>query len=147
MENMNDTECLISVPVLRVSPNETMTVGERLLDGDYTLESLPEVVRNLSQSAAYYLANYTQDESDVKQEKIHKQDSFSLLIIVFLLFLIIITIWVFHARRIRILHSTGLALLYGEWGRCEGGVVCEGVRQRRYDNCAPGSIAEVRLCP
>ena len=118
MESNNETECLISVPVLRVSPNDTMTVGERLLEDNYTLESLPEVVRNLSQSAAYYLASYTQDESDIKQETIHRQDSFSLLIIVFLLFLIIITIWVFNARRIRVLHSTGLALLYGEWGWC-----------------------------
>ncbi len=110
---MNESSCLLSRPLLSVSPNETVLVGQRLLNNSYDEETLPEVVANLSDSRAFYQTSFVQDVTDIRQEEIHLYDSLALLIIVFLLFIIIITIWVFQSKRIRILHSTGLALLYG----------------------------------
>ncbi len=112
-EGINGT-CLISRPLLAVNPSEADIVGWRLINESYDQETLPEAVFNLSESRALYEASFVQDVTDSQQEIIHSYDSLSLLIIMFLLFMTIITIWVFHAKRIRILHSTGLALLYGE---------------------------------
>lgn len=116
-EGINGT-CLISRPLLAVNPSEADIVGWRLINESYDQETLPEAVFNLSESRALYEASFVQDVTDSQQEIIHSYDSLSLLIIMFLLFMTIITIWVFHAKRIRILHSTGLALLYGESYKC-----------------------------
>lgn len=110
---MNVSSCLLSRPLLSVDPNETDVVGERLFNHTYDEETLPEVVANLSDSRALFQVSLIQDVTDIQQEQIHLYDSLALLIIVFLLFIIIITIWIFQSKRIRILHSTGLALLYG----------------------------------
>ena len=112
-DEINGT-CLISRPLLAVDPSEANIVGWRLFNESYDEDTLPEAVFNLSESRALYEAAFVQDVTDSQQEIIHLYDSLSLLIIVFLLFMTIITIWIFHAKRIRILHSTGLALLYGE---------------------------------
>ena len=114
----NATECLLSEPLLFIDPVQAKEVGERLLAENYTLENIPDVVANLSNitqglSKAYHLVHIQQDVSDSKQEVIHFYDSISLLIIMALLFNTVITIWIFRVRRFRILHSTGLALLYG----------------------------------
>ena len=55
--------------------------------------------------------------TDEQGEMLHRQDGATLIIVMALLVLTIITIWVFRAWRIRVCHSTGLAMLYGTEGR------------------------------
>ena len=52
--------------------------------------------------------------TDERGEMIHKLDGATLIIVMLLLVLTILTIWVFRAKRIRVCHSTGLAMLYGK---------------------------------
>ena len=48
-----------------------------------------------------------------KVEEVHRLDSLILLMFTCLLSLTVVTIWLFKHRRIRYLHETGLALVYG----------------------------------
>ena len=50
---------------------------------------------------------------DEKELKLHQLDSLSLLLYTFLLTLTVLTVWLFKHRRIRYLHETGLAIMYG----------------------------------
>ncbi len=50
---------------------------------------------------------------DEKESELHRLDSLSLLLYTFLLTLTVLTVWLFKHRRIRYLHETGLAVLYG----------------------------------
>ena len=50
---------------------------------------------------------------DEKESKTHRLDSLILLLYCSLLALTVVTIWLFKHRRIRYLHETGLALVYG----------------------------------
>ena len=52
-------------------------------------------------------------EIDEKEEKSHRLDSFILFLYTFLLTLTVLTIWLLKHRRIRHLHETGLAMVYG----------------------------------
>ena len=50
---------------------------------------------------------------DEKEAKTHRLDSLIILLYTCLLALTVVTIWLFKHRRIRYLHETGLALVYG----------------------------------
>ena len=50
---------------------------------------------------------------DEKREAAHRLDSLSLLLYCVLLSATVLTIWMFKHRRVRYLHETGLAIVYG----------------------------------
>jgi len=55
-----------------------------------------------------------QDAEEKRVEKTHRIDSINLLFFIALLIATILTIWFLKHYRIRYLHETGLAIIYGE---------------------------------
>ena len=70
---------------------------------------------NISRKAQtlYFPLPKLEVKDEITEEQ-HVRDGIVLIIIIFLLFITIITIWIFKAKRIRVCHETGLAMIYGK---------------------------------
>ena len=103
-------------PMFYVNPMDRCIVGQNLKNNSYlfTLEDPWSILEGTNRSLSFMLANATQDVSDARSERTHFQDSAALCLIMALLFLTVITIWIFRVKRSRVMHETGLALLYGK---------------------------------
>eukprot|EP00117_Sycon_ciliatum_P001592 scpid54116/ scgid7189/ Sodium/hydrogen exchanger 9; Na(+)/H(+) exchanger 9; Solute carrier family 9 member 9 len=71
-----------------------------------------DTARGIEESALKKSLEYEGDNAR-EVEEIHKRNSLSLLLMVFLLILIVLTIWLFKVKNFRILHETGFSLIYG----------------------------------
>ena len=54
-------------------------------------------------------------ELDEKIKEQHRIDSLNLLLYMMLLITTVLTVWMFKHRRMRYMHETGLALVFGEY--------------------------------
>ncbi|KAM4574263.1 LOW QUALITY PROTEIN: sodium/hydrogen exchanger 7 [Fundulus diaphanus] len=72
--------------------------------------------------------------TEKEAEESHRQDSVNLLTFISLLTLTILTIWLFKHRRVRFLHETGLAMIYG---LLVGVILRYGIPATSYHNKTP----------
>ncbi|MED6287126.1 Sodium/hydrogen exchanger 7, partial [Characodon lateralis] len=76
--------------------------------------------------------------TEKEAEESHRQDSVNLLTFISLLTLTILTIWLFKHRRVRFLHETGLAMIYG---LLVGVILRYGIPATSYHNKTPPSCS------
>ncbi|KAM8874924.1 LOW QUALITY PROTEIN: sodium/hydrogen exchanger 7 [Spinachia spinachia] len=76
--------------------------------------------------------------TEKEAEESHRRDSVNLLTFILLLTLTILTIWLFKHRRVRFLHETGLAMIYG---LLVGVVLRYGIPATSYNNKTPPSCS------
>ncbi|KAM6963210.1 sodium/hydrogen exchanger 7 [Aplochiton taeniatus] len=76
--------------------------------------------------------------TEKEAEESHRQDSVNLLTFILLLTLTILTIWLFKHRRVRFLHETGLAMIYG---LLVGVILRYGIPATSYHNKTPASCS------
>ncbi|XP_030584035.1 sodium/hydrogen exchanger 7 isoform X2 [Archocentrus centrarchus] len=76
--------------------------------------------------------------TEKEAEESHRQDSFNMLTFILLLTLTILTIWLFKHRRVRFLHETGLAMIYG---LLVGVILRYGIPATSYHNKTPASCS------
>uniref|UniRef100_A0A673BWE9 Sodium/hydrogen exchanger n=1 Tax=Sphaeramia orbicularis TaxID=375764 RepID=A0A673BWE9_9TELE len=76
--------------------------------------------------------------TEKEAEESHRQDSVNLLTFILLLTLTILTIWLFKHRRVRFLHETGLAMIYG---LLVGVILRYGIPATSYHNQTPPSCS------
>ena len=114
--------------LLHIAPCDVEEAADRLKDfaevygaGLEPYDDIGDVLNFSNESGLFTLSDIELDISDTRSEKIHTFDSAALLLIMALLFLAVITIWVFKARRLRVFHETGLSLIYGA---CVCGSLC-----------------------
>jgi hypothetical protein len=73
-------------------------------------ESIIKSVNQEQQNNVNQIIEFGQDSRKIHD---HKVDSINLLIYIFLLILVILTIWLFKYKRFPYIHETGLAIFYG----------------------------------
>ncbi|KAM8887948.1 sodium/hydrogen exchanger 7 isoform 3-T3 [Synchiropus picturatus] len=76
--------------------------------------------------------------TEKEAEESHRRDSVNLLTFILLLTLTILTIWLFKHRRVRFLHETGLAMIYG---LLVGVILRYGIPATSYHNKTPPSCS------
>ncbi|XP_041115829.1 sodium/hydrogen exchanger 7-like [Polyodon spathula] len=100
----------------------------------------PVVIFLISQACEMNAEDSGMEEltTEKEAEESHRQDSVNLLTFILLLTLTILTIWLFKHRRVRFLHETGLAMIYG---LLVGVILRYGIPSTSYHNKTPPSCA------